>query len=210
MGQASVETTPWHSLSVEEVLEKLGSSLRGLSEEEAERRLKAYGPNILEAKRKHPALIFARQFTNALILILVAASVISGFLGELLDAALILAVVFVMGVMGFVQEYRAERALQELRKLASPTAKVVRGGVTKVVEVSRLVPGDIVLIEEGDRVPADLRLVLSDNLEVDESSLTGESTPVQKDHEQVLPPETPLGDRVNMAFMGTTVVRGRG
>ncbi len=210
MGQTSVETAPWHSLSVEEVLEKLGSSLRGLSEEEAERRLQAYGPNILEAKRKHPALIFARQFTNALILILVAASVISGFLGEILDAALILAVVFVMGVMGFVQEYRAERALQELRKLASPTAKVVRGGVTKVVEASRLVPGDIVLIEEGDRVPADLRLVLSDNLEVDESSLTGESTPVQKDHEQVLPPETPLGDRVNMAFMGTTVVRGRG
>ncbi|MGC9012265.1 cation-translocating P-type ATPase [Thermogladius sp.] len=210
MGQTSVETAPWHSLSVEEVLEKLGSSLRGLSEEEAERRLQAYGPNILEAKRKHPALIFARQFTNALILILVAASVISGLLGEILDAALILAVVFVMGVMGFVQEYRAERALQELRKLASPTAKVVRGGVTKVVEASRLVPGDIVLIEEGDRVPADLRLVLSDNLEVDESSLTGESTPVQKDHEQVLPPETPLGDRVNMAFMGTTVVRGRG
>ncbi|MGC9182264.1 cation-translocating P-type ATPase [Thermogladius sp.] len=210
MGQTSVEIAPWHSLSVEEVLERLGSSLRGLSEEEAERRLQAYGPNILEAKRKHPALIFARQFTNALILILVAASVISGFLGEILDAALILAVVFVMGVMGFVQEYRAERALQELRKLASPTAKVVRGGVTKVVEASRLVPGDIVLVEEGDRVPADLRLVLSDNLEVDESSLTGESTPVQKDHEQVLPPETPLGDRVNMAFMGTTVVRGRG
>lgn len=200
----------WHTLDVEEALKKLGSSLEGLTEEEAERRLRVYGPNTVEARRKSPLRIFASQFANPLIIILVAASIISALLGEVVDFLLITVVVILMGVMGFAQEYKAEKTLAALKKLASPTAKVLRGGVIKVVEASRLVPGDIVLLDEGDRVPADLRLISSDNLEVDESSLTGESTPVLKDHSKILPDDTPLAERVNMAYTGTSVVKGRG
>ena len=200
----------WHTLGVEEALRRLGSSLEGLTEEEAERRLRVYGPNTVKARRRSPLRIFARQFANPLIIILIAASTISALLGEVVDFLLITAVVILMGVMGFAQEYKAERTLAALKKLASPTAKVLRGGKIRVVEASRLVPGDIVLLEEGDRVPADLRLISSENLEVDESTLTGESTPVLKDHSKILPADTPLPERVNMAYAGTSVVKGRG
>ncbi|WP_440059572.1 cation-translocating P-type ATPase [Thermogladius sp. 4427co] len=197
-------------MSIEEVLEKLSTSVNGLSDVEAEKRLKEYGPNIIESKRKSPIVIFLRQFWNPLIIILVIASLISIILGELLDSILIIIVILIMGVMGFIQEYKAEKALEALRKLASPTAKVFRNGVLKVIDASRLVPGDIILVEEGDRVPADARLISSDNLEVDESPLTGESTPVSKDHSVVLPADTTIADRANMIYMGTTVLKGRG
>ena len=204
------ESDSWHTLGVEEALRRLGSSIEGLTEDEAERRLRVYGPNTVKARRRSPIRIFARQFANPLIIILIAASTISALLGEVVDFLLITAVVILMGVMGFAQEYKAERTLAALKKLASPTARVLRGGKIRVVEASRLVPGDIVLLEEGDRVPADLRLISSENLEVDESTLTGESTPVLKDHSKTLPADTHLAERVNMAYTGTSVVKGRG
>ncbi len=201
----------WHALSVEEVLKKLSvDPAKGLSSSEAEERLRKYGLNEIPVKKKSPIVLFARQFANFLIGILLVATAISAFLGEVVDAIAIFVVVLIMGVFGFVQEYRAEKTLEALKKLAAPKCRVVRDGVEAEVEASRLVPGDVVLLREGDRIPADLRLVEAENLEVDESPLTGESTPVSKQAEVVLRPETPVSDRSNMAFMGTYVVRGRG
>ena len=200
----------WHSLTIEEVVRKLGASLQGLDEEEAGRRLARYGPNELVERRKSLLLMFLNQFTNFLIYILLAATLISVMLGEYVDAAVILAVVFLMGVAGFFQEYKAEAAIKALKGMVSPQAKVIRGGDLKVIPAREVVPGDLIVVEEGDRVPADGRLVESEELEVDESPLTGESVPVEKVHDRVLPLEAPLYERVNMVFAGTYVVRGRG
>lgn len=201
----------WHSMGVEEVEKALAtSSLRGLSTLEAERRLRVYGFNEIPVKKKSPLLMFAKQFANFLVVILLVATAISALLGEVLDAVAIFVVVLIMGIFGFLQEYRAERTLEALRQLASPRCRVLRDGVEQEVEASRLVPGDVVVLREGDRVPADLRIVESDNLEVDEAPLTGESVPVAKNSSLVLDPSTPIADRKNMAFMGTYVVRGRG
>ncbi len=205
-----VAKVPWHSMDIQEVLRKLQTSTTGLSEDEALRRLKIYGYNELERKRVSALSIFARQFMSFLILILIIACIIALALGEFIDACTILAIVLLMGIMGFVQEYRAEKTLEKLQELASPVARVVRNGAITTVQARELVPGDIVLLREGDRVPADCRLIETEDLEVDESPLTGESTPVEKVADVVLPPETPIHDRKNMVFMGTYVVRGRG
>jgi len=191
------------------VVEELGASLDGLSQEEAERRLREYGPNELVEKRKSPIVMLLSQFNNFLIFILLAATVISLFLGEYVDAALIIAIVALMGVAGFLQEYKAEAAIQALRRMVSPMAKVLRGGVVTTIPAREIVPGDVVLLEEGDRVPADARIVEAEDLEVDESPLTGESVPVEKSPEEALPPETPVYERRNMVFAGTYVVGGR-
>ena len=213
MGVLKVRTTTstWHSKNVNEVLRELGvDPRRGLSNGEVEERLKKYGLNEITAKKKSPLLMFARQFANFLIGILLVATAISAALGEVVDAVAIFVIVVIMGVFGFLQEYRAEKTLEALKKLATPRCRVIRNGVEAEIDASRLVPGDIVVLREGDRVPADIRLIEAENLEVDESPLTGESVPVEKDPGVVLDPGTPVSERKNMVFLGTYVVRGRG
>ncbi len=201
---------PWHSLTVEEVIRNLNTRLEGLTGKEAEERLRTCGRNELVAKKKHPIMILLKQFANFLIGILLVATVISLLLGEVIDATAILIIVMIMAIMGFTQEFRAERTLEALKKLAAPTCRVLRDGEEKVIEASCVVPGDILILSEGDKVAADARIIESVNLEVDEASLTGESTPVAKLADITLPPDTIVGDRKNMVFMGTYVVRGKG
>jgi Ca2+-transporting ATPase len=203
-------STPWHSLTVEEVLQKVGSRLSGLTSSEVEERLRKFGRNELVAKKKSPLEMFVKQFANFLIGILLVATVISLILGEVIDATAILIIVLIMAIMGFVQEYRAERTLEALKKLAAPTCKVLRDGEEKVIAAAEVVPGDILILSEGDRIAADARVVESIDLETDEAPLTGESTPVAKLANITLPPDTMVGDRKNMVFMGTYVVRGKG
>ncbi|MEM4869877.1 MAG: cation-transporting P-type ATPase [Desulfurococcaceae archaeon] len=211
IGEMPVENYYWHSMSVEEVVNVLSTNLQsGLSSSEAERRLRVYGLNEIPVKKKSPLVMFARQFANFLIGILLVATAVSAFLGEIVDALAIFAVVLLMGVFGFIQEYRSEKTLEALKRLATPKCRVLRDGVEQEIEASKLVPGDVVLLREGDRVPADLRIVEADNLEVDESPLTGESVPVAKQPALVHEESTPLSDRRNMAYLGTYVVRGRG
>ncbi|MEM2376320.1 MAG: cation-translocating P-type ATPase, partial [Sulfolobales archaeon] len=200
----------WHSHTVEEVLQKLNSRLGGLTSKEVEERLQTYGRNELVAKKKSPLELLLKQFANFLIGILLVATVISFILGEVIDATAILIIVMIMAIMGYVQEFRAERTLEALKKLAAPTCKVLRDGEERVIDASLVVPGDILLLSEGDRIAADARVIESVNLEVDEASLTGESTPVAKLADITLPPDTIVGDRKNMVFMGTYVVRGKG
>jgi Ca2+-transporting ATPase len=203
-------STPWHSLTVEEVLQKVGSRLSGLTSSEVEERLRKFGRNELVAKKKSPLEMFVKQFANFLIGILLVATVISLILGEVIDATAILIIVLIMAIMGFIQEYRAERTLEALKKLAAPTCKVLRDGEEKVIDAAEVVPGDILILSEGDRIAADARVVESIDLETDEAPLTGESTPVAKLANITLPPDTMVGDRKNMVFMGTYVVRGKG
>jgi len=203
-------STPWHSLTVEEVLQKVGSRLSGLTSSEVEERLRKFGRNELVAKKKSPLEMFIKQFANFLIGILLVATVISFILGEVIDATAILIIVLIMAIMGFVQEYRAERTLEALKKLAAPTCKVLRDGEEKVIDATEVVPGDILILSEGDRIAADARVVESIDLETDEAPLTGESTPVAKLANITLPPDTMVGDRKNMVFIGTYVVRGKG
>ncbi|MEM0378629.1 MAG: cation-transporting P-type ATPase, partial [Thermosphaera sp.] len=201
----------WHSMSPEEVLKALNTDVeKGLTSEEAERRLKEYGPNEIMVKKKHPIHLFIRQFTNFLIIILLIATVISAVLGELVDALAIVIIVVLMGVMGFVQEYKAEKAVEALKSMAVPYCTVVRNATAVEIPTSQLVPGDILLVKEGDKIPADARILESIDLLVDESPLTGESTPVEKDSDLILHPQTPVSDRKNMLFMGTYVVGGKG
>lgn len=199
----------WWTLEAEEVLKILGSGKEGLSQEEAITRLKKYGKNVIEKEeRKNPLKIFIEQFTDPLVLLLIAAAIISFFIGEGADALLIIAIVILNAILGFFQEYRAEEALQKLKKLLSLRARVVRDGKVTEVDVEELVPGDIVLLEEGDVVPADGRLIETTDLFVDESILTGESVPVEKDARWK--GEGVLADRKNMVYSGTRVVRGKG
>lgn len=198
-------------MNIEEVINTLGvDPSRGLEIGDVEERIKKYGLNEITAKRKTPLTILARQFANFLIGMLLVATAISAALGEVADAIAIFVIIMIMGGFGFLQEYRAEKVLEALKRLATPRCRVLRGGVEVEIEASKLVPGDIVLLREGDRVPADLRLIEAENLEVDESPLTGESTPVEKDPDTVLDHDTPVSERKNMAFLGTYVVKGRG
>ncbi|WP_460417882.1 cation-translocating P-type ATPase, partial [Planifilum fimeticola] len=154
--------------------------------------------------------VFLNQFKDFMVLVLLAATLISGLLGEYLDAAAIIAIVFLNAILGFVQEVRAERSLTALKELSAPTARVLRGGVWERVPAADLVPGDIVALESGDRIPADVRLIRAESLYVEESALTGESVPVSKSAERLPRADVPLGDRKNMGYMGTMVVRGSG
>lgn len=182
----------------------------GLGAEEAARRLAAEGPNELPAAPPPSALsLFLSQFSNIIVWVLVGAAVISGLLQDWLDAAAILTIVFLNALLGFVQEYRAERSMAALRSLVVAMAHVVRDGVTQSVPARELVRGDLVLLEAGDRIPADARLVYATNFQTQEASLTGESTPVQKDTEAIAAREVPLADRRNMIFMGTVAASGK-
>jgi len=200
-----------HSLNTQQVFSAFATACDGLSESEAASRLEKYGANeIKEGGKKTLASIIFAQFKNLMILVLLAAAVVSAFLGEVPDAVIIFAVIILNAVMGTVQEARAEAALDALKKMAAPSAKVMRGGAAVTVKASELVPGDIVLLEAGDHVPADIRLIETASLKIDEAPLTGESVPVEKDAGAPLSHDTALADRVNMAFSGTGVTHGRG
>jgi Ca2+-transporting ATPase len=203
----------WQSLSAAEAVERLGTDPdAGLPGKEAKHRLSLYGPNRLQEEKKKPALLrFISQFNDFMIWVLIAAVLISGlWLKEYLDAAVIAMIILLNAVMGFVQESRAERALEKLKALSSPTVKVIRGGVESEVPAGDLVPGDLVTLEAGDMLAADARLVSEANLMVNESSLTGESTATEKDTKCVLPNDASPGDCANMVFAGTHVEYGRG
>ncbi|QYC42097.1 putative cation-transporting ATPase F [Nonomuraea coxensis DSM 45129] len=203
--------TAHHTLAPHEVVLLLESDPRhGLSEEEAERRQQQYGPNMLpQTKGSGLVMRWLRQFHHPLIYILLAAGAITGLLGAWVDATVIFAVVVVNAVIGFLQESKAEAALEGLRSMIHTQARTVRGGQVRQVPSEELVPGDLVLVEAGDKVPADLRLVRLAELRADESALTGESVPVVKD-ETVLPHDTPVADRRNMLYSATMVTSGTG
>ncbi|MDD1662179.1 MAG: HAD-IC family P-type ATPase, partial [Methanomicrobiales archaeon] len=208
---ANPGSSPFHAYPVSRVLEELRSGSGGLTEPEARARLAVHGPNRLQENVKEsPLLLLARQFTDLLIVILAIAAVISGILGEWLDAAAIFAIILLNGAIGFLQEYRAEKALEALKKMIAPVARVIRGGTEGIVDARDLVPGDIVLIMEGDRVPADARLLETVALEADEAPLTGESVPVPKDAGLVCEPQETIHCHGNMVFLGTIITRGRG
>ena len=201
----------FHSLSGAEVLKILGTSLQGLSQDEAQARLESHGPNELAAGKKiSPVLIFVRQFLNLLMVILIIATAVSFLLGEHLDAWVILAIILACVVLGFFQEYRAEKAAAALQQLAAPHATVLREDEELVVPAREVVPGDILLMHTGDRVAADARLLEVVNLMVDEAILTGESTPATKSEAPAPAPDTPIADQHGMLFGGTVVTYGRG
>jgi len=201
----------WHALTEEELFEELNVDPgEGLSGREAKDRLVFHGPNELEVEKPpSPFRIFLRQFKNALIIILLLAALFSLLAGESFDAQLILLIVFLSAGLGFLQEYKAERAIESLKKMLSPTSRVLRDGSEADVPSKTLVPGDILLLEAGDRVPADARLVKAIAMKIDEASLTGESLPVEKTV-TVLKGGTDLADRKNMLFSGTAVTYGNG
>lgn len=201
----------WHTQSVESVISHLQTASTGLSSDEAKRRLEEYGLNELEATHRISAFrILLEQFKNVLILILLAATAISAFLGHGLEAVVITVIVIFAVLLGFVQEYRAERAVEALRQMAAPTATVLRDGEEVDLPARDLVPGDIILIRSGDRVPADARLIEAVNLQVDEAALTGESVPVEKHTAILSSGSLAVGDRRNMIYSGTIATYGRG
>ncbi len=201
----------WHNLSVEEALKRLESTHSGLSPEEVKKRLKQYGLNELTDKGKIPwPLVFLRQFASPLIYILLIAGAISLFIIQKpTDAAVIFAVVLLNSVIGFIQEHKAERAMEALKRLTVQKARVLRQGVMDTIPASHLVPGDIILLEAGDRIPADARLLEAVNLSIDESILTGESVPVQK-LTAPIKGEATVADMGNMVHTGCDVVNGKG
>jgi len=202
---------PWHSLDIDSIIAKLNTDPeRGLSTQEAKSRLQEYGPNTLQSTHKvHWYTVFARQFIDVLILILLVAATVSLAIGALGDAITILVIVLLNGVLGFVQEWKAEKSIEALKQMLEPHCEVLRDGVNQTIDAKDLVPGDLVSLNIGDRVPADLRLIESINLKIDESSLTGESTSVSKVIETVSV-ETALAERSSIAWMGTAVTNGRG
>jgi magnesium-transporting ATPase (P-type) len=199
----------WHAHPVEAIRERLASGPEGLSADEVARRLAENGPNRLEAaRRRHPVARFLGQFHNVLLYVMIAAAAVTAALGHWVDTGVLLAAVVVNAVIGFIQEGKAESALDAIRNMLSPHAIVVRDGHRREIDAAELVPGDLVLLASGDRVPADLRLIAVKELRVDEAALTGESLPVEKDVAPVAP-DAPLGDRSSMAWSGTVVVHGQ-
>lgn len=205
------ETIPWHALAAEEGAARLGTDpTRGLLPEEAARRVRVVGRNELpDTDRPNPVGLLAAQFRSALVGVLLVAAVVSLLLGNGKEAVAIGAVVVLNAVLGFVQEYRAERAMAALRRVAVPRARVRRAGRVEEVSSTSSVPGDVIFLEAGDRVPADARVVEVAGLRTDESTPTGESVPVEKDP---LPVEadTPVAERRGMVYMGTVITAGRG
>jgi len=202
----------WHSLSAEDIAHQLATPIEsGLDSREAAKRLEMYGLNQIAALPRPTFLqLLLAQFSNFIVLLLIAAAAISGLLGEWIEAVAILAIVVLNATLGVIQDRRAEEALAALKKLAAPEAQVLRDGSRRAIPGPKIVPGDIVFIEAGNFVPADLRLVEAVNLRLEEAALTGESVPVQKDANIRLEANVPLGDRKNTAFMGTLVNSGRG
>ncbi|MBT9167602.1 MAG: Calcium-transporting ATPase [Syntrophomonadaceae bacterium] len=202
---------PWSGMTFQDALQYFQVKVeQGLSRDEAADKLRRNGPNLLAEKQKASLiLLFCYQFRDFMVIVLLGATLLSGLLGEYTDALVIIGIVIVNAVLGFVQEYRAERSLEALKELTAPMARVVRDGSRLELPAEKLVPGDIVLIEAGDRIPADIRLGEVRQLSVNEASLTGESEPISKQVEAPGCLGSSLGDRVNMLFMGTMAVGGR-
>ena len=201
----------FHQLNKEETFAQLKSGLPGLTREEARLRLEQYGPNVLAEKKKKTALrMFLDQFTDFMILVLIAAAIISGIVGEASDTIAIIVIVLLNAVLGFSQEYRAEKAMAALKKMAAANAAVLRNNEHQTIPASELVPGDVVLLEAGNIVPADMRIIEAARLTIEEAALTGESVPVEKQISALSQEALPLGDQKNMLFKGTIVTYGRG
>ncbi len=201
----------WHCLTIEQSFEITGSNSGGLSTFDSKLRLTENGPNELQQKKPVPAWVFfIRQFKDFMIVVLLAAAVISGFAGDIADTFIILLIVFLNAIIGFVQEYKAERAMDALKQMAAQTCIAIRDGVPGRIPASELVTGDVVLLEAGNSIPADLRLLETHAFRIDESALTGESVPVDKSASGIHEEKTPLADRLNMAYKGTVVSQGRG
>ncbi|AGB41078.1 sarco/endoplasmic reticulum calcium-translocating P-type ATPase [Halobacteroides halobius DSM 5150] len=200
-----------YNLSISELKKVLNTDLNaGLDYKEVDNRLDRIGFNQLPNKGSNSILsLLLEQFQDFMVLVLIAATIISFALGEMADAITILAIIVLNAIMGFVQEFRAEKSLESLKELSAPNARVLRNGDIEDVPAKELVPGDIILIERGDKIPADSRIIEGTNLEANEASLTGESVPATKES-TVLSGETPVGDRKNMLHMGTTITKGRG
>ncbi|MGC9360536.1 MAG: HAD-IC family P-type ATPase, partial [Anaerolineae bacterium] len=201
----------WHRLDQQELYQELDSSPDGLTAGTVVDRLERYGRNELEERGiRSPWVVLASQFTEIMVIVLLVAAVISFAIGETTDAIMIMIIVVLNAILGFTQEYRAEKAMAALKQLSVPTVRVRREGSVREVEATNLVPGDIVLLEAGARVPADARVLESVNLRVEEAALTGESVPVDKIDEPLEREDVHLGDRRNMVFMGTAITYGRG
>ena len=201
----------WYQKTKKEVLDHLKSSPQGISSAEAMSRLGEYGHNELEEKKKKTAfMMLLDQFKDFLIIVLIGAAILSGVIGDFKDTIAIIIIVVINAIVGFIQEYRAEKAMSALKKMAAPTAMVLRDGTPAIIPASDIVPGDIVMLEAGKVIPTDMRLIEAAQLKVEEAALTGESIPVEK-HVEALPYEKlPLGDRKNMVYKGTVVSYGRG
>jgi len=200
----------WHSLEKEQLLESLKANEAGLSTEEAERRLEEYGPNeLVTAGGVSPIQIFLGQFKDIFVAMLLFAIVVSVAINEIVDAATIATIVILNAIVGFIQEYRSEKAMEAMKKLTAPKARVLRNGKEVIIPSKAVVPGDIVLLEAGDRIPADARLLNVVDLKTDEAILTGESTAVSK-KDEVLNEKTAVADRKNSVFMATHITYGRG
>lgn len=207
-----MEKRNWYQMTGAETAGELKTSLTGgLAPAEAKKRREVYGPNELQ-KKDGPTLLamFIGQFKDILVLILIAASIVSILVGEVTDSIVIIGIVLVNAGLGVFQEFRASKAMEALKKMASPNAKVIRGGEHLTIPATELVPGDLVILETGDYVPADVRITESVNLKVEEAALTGESVPVEKDADITFKDEVGLGDQINLSFMSTIVTYGRG
>ena len=208
--RAAPSADGWYAEAVERVLAGLEAGPEGLSDDEARARRERYGPNRLRPpQRRGPLARLLAQFHNVLIYVLLGAAVVTALLGHGLDTGVILGVVLINALIGFIQEGKAESALEAIRDLLSPQATVLRDGRRRVLAAEELVPGDVVLLQPGDKVPADLRLLDAKSLQIDEAALTGESVPVEKDPRPA-PGDAALGDRHSMAFSGTLVTYGQG
>ena len=207
---AASQRMAWHAENVSAVLTALNATTKGLSPPEAVSRLARFGPNTLPPPpRRSLWLRFLSQFGDVLVLVLLGAAVVTLFLGHFVDAGVIVGVTILNAIIGFVQEGKAERALEAIRDMLTPVACVLRDGQRQEIPAAEVVPGDIVVLAEGDRVPADLRLIEAKNLRIEESILTGEAEPVEKRTEGVMP-DAVVGDRFCMAHSGTLAVYGMG
>jgi len=201
----------WHSTETDEVLLLLKSSATGLTTADAQKRLTEYGPNTIPERRHRTLLaMLLGQFADFMIMVLLAAALISGFIGELLDTIAILVIILLNAIIGMIQEFRAERAVAALREMTAPEAQVLRDGQTVSLVATELVPGDVILLEAGNVVSADLRLLEVEEMQADESALTGESNPVDKHSACLGKADIPLGDRQNLALKSSLITRGRG
>ena len=211
MRDSIIPSMNWYNVEANKVVEQLRSSSGGLTSQEADHRLAKHGANTIPDQHHRPFLIMLLgQFTDFMIIVLLLAAVVSGFVGEATDTIAILVIVLFNGIVGAVQEYRADRAVTALRSMSAPSAMTIRNGETVSLESSQLVPGDVVLLQAGDVVPADMRLLEVEELQADESVLTGESQTVEKQKKPLLETEIPVGDRNNMVFKSTLITRGRG
>lgn len=200
----------WHQKSIDAVFSELNSSVAGLNSDDAAKRIGLYGPNELKIKKKKtPFIMFLDQFKDFLIIVLIAAGIIAGIVGKPTDAAAIMAIVVLNAIIGFIQEFKAEKAMDALKRMASPNATMSRDGIPCTLPASQIVPGDVVLLEAGQIIPADMRLFEVSSLKIEEAALTGESVPVEKQIAPIPDDHLPLGDRKNMAYQGTIITYGR-